>query len=760
MNTMINQKEYKSKYMAGSLRYNNDPYNRDEKHYLDRAKAIYGMYCSDIMGIGFGGVTVGGRTYDELRAYGRSMQPVSKYRDILDPLVKGADGKKYRRYNISWDINRPLAKYRNILKSKITGLRLEIVTEANDPFATHEKESIVAKMKFMAEQKTREFVQNTGYQLQEMEAVQGFEGPKDVDLYQQLGGIMLSTEMMMKDSIDLTLNESRWSAINDIFAEDLIDLNAFAGHIYTDQTSGRVMVEYVDPSRLIIDPSVYPDHHDAGTVGFVATKKISQIRQQLGGLTPELEQKMRNAASNYRQYYNNSGYFSTSGSRLSYSRGGANPLADIDDVSVDVMTLYFVDVDPRRYVKRRNKAHGNLVYDQVGPESTAKGAEIEEATIHSLFKVNWIVGSDVVFDYGVADDIVRAGHPGSKRVIPNIFCYIGQDPSFVEQCIGHIDDINIAVFKRRNLISKLPPGPRMILDMAGLKDSVQIGNDEFSILENLKNYSIDGVLLVESEGEYAMPGQENSGSAKRPITFQESGILEDISILTAEVNEGIRGIQHVTGFNPTTDGTGAAPDMLKHVAEAASQATNAANAPLVKAWINTYERMCDLIARKWQLRVLAGDVDYNKLPISGTIIEQAKLTKEMFYRDWNIFVKVDDSMTKDMLLQDLMSKKEIIPSEVYYQIFMSIQQHDLKRAQVVLSRFVDQSKKEEHQRMLEIQKAQAEGNAMAAKATQEAEMFTEEAKSKFKKEEMILDKNIKLELMKEEYRLKALSGQS
>ncbi len=745
---MILKEQYAQKYNDGKLTYSGNPLEKEEKDYLDRVQAVYGRYAADCMGVRFGGVSKGGIPYAALRLYGRSNQPVEQYKDQLDP-KNVEDGRSYRKHNISWMLPRPLSTPLNKLKAALTGLRLTATTEANDPEAKHQKEQIVGKMKFMASPDTQKFVQSTGYKVPDMKEVEGFAGPEDVDFLQAIGGIQLSTEVMMKDGIDITMHESRWKSATPLLAEDLLCLNAISYHTYTDMSTGRVMVEYIDPDGIIVEPSIFPDHRDVGTIGFIRTSRISEIRQRLGGMSKTMEDRIRKACKNYTGLYGND--------RMSHGSRSKNfnindPLADVNNMMVDVMTLYFIDTEPRRYIKRVNKNHGNRVYDEVQVTSRTRSAEVEDISIHKLYKVNWVVGSDIVFDYGEAEDMVREGNPGNKRIIPNIYFYQGEEPSIVEQCMGAVDDICIATFKRRQAIKELPPGPRMMIDLSALEESTMLGGKPYDITAALKDYAVDGKLIIQTKGEYHMPGVDSEGG-KRPITFIEAGVFEDINIFTNQIAVGMGDIQYITGFNSTTAGEASDPEMLKHVAEAAIRSTQAANAPLVDVWVSAHERLFQTVAHKWQLRLLHGDVTYDNLPTSAGTLKNARLAKELAFYDWNIFVKVDDTATKDMLMQDLMTKRDLIPSEVYYIVLSCIQQGDYKKAQVIISRQADSAKKLAHQQQMEIQTAVANGNKEAAIAGEEAKKSTIMAQNQGKLLEIEAQKKADLEVIREKHML-------
>ena len=722
---MIQQEEYKRGYVNGEGHTFNAA-NPDEAGFLSRAKYAYGAYCNGNMSIGFGGTNANDVKYQTLRDYYFSRQDRNKYLDQIDPLTKDGDGKGYRKMNINRELPRPLSKPLNILESTLTGLLMEVGTQANDASARHEKDQLIGNLKHLANPQTQKFVAETGMKIPEMDQVKGFSGPEDIDFLNSVGGIRMATEIMMKDGIDVTVHESKWKAMSPLFARDIIALNALCCNIYTDASTKRAMVEYIDPARAFSDPSIYEDHRDAGTMGFIRTSRISEIRQRIGGMSDPMEKKLRDAARSFNNRYGNR--TTTQYARVSYGQN-----TDIDDVLVDVMTLYFVDTEPTRWAERRHGNMGNKTFQQVSIGTKVKGANSEshDVSIHKLYKVNWVIGSDIIFDYGEAEDMVREGENGSKRIVHNMYLYVGHAPSIVEQCVGHVDDICLNTYKMRQAVKSLPPSPRLALDLNGLETGFKMDGKQYDITSELKNFAIDGTFVYKSKGEYHMPGVDGQ-QHRSPLQPVEISVIEDIMMFHSRIQQELSNIQYIAGFNPTTSGDPVAPDMLKHVAEAAIRSTNAANAPLVDVWKNAYERMCQIVAHKWQLAVIHGDITYDNLPTSSGVMKVVKLTKELAFHDWNIFIKVDTTATRDLMIQDLQSKRDFIDPEVYYIILQSLMQNDLTKAQVLLSRQVNRSKQEEHQRMMEIQQAQASGNQQAAVAAEEARRVTlmEEARQK------------------------------
>lgn len=702
------QKEYSDKFMANKLPIEPGRYGKTEAEFLQRCQNYYGLYASNQACFGFGGVSGGGINFKELRDYGAGLMSPNKYRDMLDPLKRSKRNKDkyFRRWNISWRVNPTLPKHVDRMKTRFREVVLTPTVVATDAASVEAKEFIVAKMKLLADSRMQAYSQATGSPLPGAEAVRGMSAD-DISTYYEMGGIALPPELAMKDGIDDMMKLSDWNSILPMMLDDKIKLGALCGHVFSQ--SNRLKVEYIDPACYFRRPSEYPDGRDSDFKAFIKRRRISEIRQYI---------KDEAVLEKIAKRYSWSPMKDDLGRRIDYDRSGSLMRSRYDDTSVEEMTLYFVDTQVECYATGRHK-RGAYVFEPISPDTKFEERhqrEKVEIPVQYLFKCRWIVGTDCVYDFGVADTIVRDGQPGSKEVVFPIFDHISQEPSLIERCVGFEDDKQLATFKIRNLIKKLPPGPRMWIDKTGLKNTVNMGDEEFSWLDNLENYASTGIGVFEREGSYDMPGVEGNAMRNGIITFVQSGIMEDINILRGEIKEAEENIRQATGQNPLEDGMGQ-PDMLKHTAESMTSGMNAALAPHIEDFIASFEKMCYIACQKWRLMVLNGDIMVGNE-------KKTILTKELFHRDWNVSIRIDNARSRDILLQDLVQNKASIPPEGYYEIYNTIMNGDLKKAQILLTKATAMAKELEHQRMLEIQKAQAQGNMEAGIATEKEKANT------------------------------------
>lgn len=709
-------KKMATQYEAGKLTYNRGGAEKTDKDYLDRFRHYYGMYAHGDAVVGANGITGPGRiNFKEIRDYAAGLLPIEKFRDIIDPITQGRKTKRrFRKVNISWRPSPTLPKHVDRLKTRYKDVSIIPVVTATDEASAQAKEFIVSKMKLAADPRMKQFSQAIGVPIPDAGAV-GNMTQDDIMAYHEMGGIALPPEIAMKDALDDMFEASGWDVQSYMVIDDGIKLGAQAVHVY--EQGRKLMVEYIDPARYFRRRSEYPDGRDTDFKAFIKTRKIHEVRRFIND--ERTIQKL--IAQCERARYGDRLF--TDGRRKSYDRSGSGMMNVNDDTSFDEMTLYFVDTQVKHYMSSTAN-DGSSVFKPVSPDAKMRpGREMVEVKELKLFKGKWAVGTDIVYDCGIANNIA---YGDDQYPIFPIADHISQEPSLMERCIGHEEDKHIALYKLRQVVAKIPPGPRMFIDKAGLKASVNMGDEEFSFLDMLRDYPTTGILVGESEGAYDLPGVEGSGARREFIKFLESGVVEDINILRAEIAAAEESIRQVTGSNPLEDGIGQ-PDMLKHTAESMTGGMNSAVAPHIENYVSVYRQICNIACQKWMLMVLAGDITVGNE-------KKTTLTKELFERKWNVKVKLESSKMKEMLLQDLISNKMAVPEEAYYEIYNAIMQGDLRKAQIMLTKAVGRSKEMEHQRMIEVQKAQAEGNMQAGIATEQERAKTEVAKMNAEKE--------------------------
>lgn len=695
---MIKQKEYDLAYRSGTLMMPAGEKNAD--FYLKAAKYYYGQYCSNEAYLGYGGV-IRARSIPEIRDRVAGKYNITKFKDQLDPIRKTGKNKNKRRWAISWDPVRILPKFRRIIKSKLDDVRLGVKTTAADPMAQIERVAIKNYAMLLRQPETKMMM--GGATIEDDTGLSGMDSD-DIDFVFRIGGVRLPVEIAMKDAVDKVLLNSKYDlTLKEMLVNDIIDVNICSTD--TVSNNGVETIRYVDPVGLLIGRSKYPDFRDCGYRGYIEEKSITQVRAE----SPDLDADMlyQNAMAAYQEViYRN-------------TQAGIR-----SDPVVYVLKMYFTSTDVKKFLSGRHN-RGGRVFEPVSedfkitPKMEKAGKKIEGVPIETLHEFSWIIGTDIIYNYGPVDYIVRKGESGSKEIVWPMSVYGSMETSLMESCIAIDDDLQIATFKLRHLLAKTPPGPRMILYMNLIKDSITVNGENIPISELLADYQAEGTLVLDQTQQYGMPGEEGSG--KRPIDFIPTGIQEDFRIHRERVFDCLQNLRFVTGLNEVADGSSMKTDVLKDVMQGLQQATNSALRPMINGLSAHYLSICDYVVNRFKTRLLDGDIDLGYIPLLQDYSRTIKLSRDMAKHDWVIYVEIETGDMLNLLLQDVMQRRDSIPADAYFLIIRAIEDGDFLKAQYLLASSTERAAKIAHQRQMELVQAQTQGNQEAAQQAAQAQ---------------------------------------
>jgi len=658
--------------------------------FLRRARYYYGMFENDQTSIPYFShqnkasfSNINRRTPWELRSYAKGLQPIEKYQKACGALVpKGRKNAGKNTWNISWQPINVWPKFRNILKDKFTSLLLEPNTEAVDDMARIEKIFTKNLLKLTANPATQIMTGKTSPVEEE-----------DVNYIYQMGAVKLESEILMKDVVDDSLEKSRMKMLAEMFAEDIIDLNQWAAHIYAD--GAKQKIEYVDPARCIVRTSIYPDHRDSDFRGFCWTANVMDAIKR----------------------------FDLNKGEVTQIHAGRVIQNSIQDVGVEVMTMYFLDTVQEKYVKgiRPNGArqYERVPLDFKPSKSLEKaGKVVEDVEILYLYKLDWFVGTNVI-RYERLDEITKNS---ALEILWPVVIYNGHEPSLGERVVGFDDDIQIANYKLRQAIATLPPAPRMMIFKDAISETVRLNGEDYSILDMMAEFQSRGIWVADSNTPYQFGNETNQ---KRPIEFLPAGIVDDYQLFTTRITECVNNIRQVTGINEITDGSSRQQDMLQSVMSNLAAATNSAISPYVNMYVEGYKDICNYVAFTYQRN-------------------NPKLAKH----EWWITVTLQTQEDKQVLLQMLMQYQQIIGADAFFVVSNMIAANDLKKAQSYLGKYIQKSQERQHAQQIEVAQATAKGNENAAVAMEAEKRKTTELEIMSKGQLMEIESRLNKEFEK------------
>ncbi len=741
---MINIPQYSEKFTKG-MTFPSGPDAPD--YYRTALEYIYSAYSAKTMRTHFSsesGVncSIHNRSLSELRAYGRAAQNPQKYMDILDPA--DPDGNRSEGLmNISWANAKFFLKFRDIMYALLAENQFDPTVEALDKASEKAKKLVIGEMKFNRNDKVKALTQMVGIKPDEPKEFALIESEEDLDVLHKMGGIKLASEILLKDNMDTIFKEDLPHLIEK-WIDDHIDLNLVIGVLSFDSECQRPKLHYVDPELAILQHAGTSDHRDDQVFGYLSRVPVSSLSAYF--TDKEMGTIYSNACANQPK-------------AMSISRKDFNRAKELnfDNLTTWVMTGYWVDDETQKFVTGIRQS-GVVIHDQVpvnhelSRRDISRGKDIVTYNTQYVYKGCFVIGTPYTYACGKDNLIVRTGKPGNKKAVLPIVVHDGNSESLTGRCITDIDDIQLAILKRRHVISKMVPGPRMAIDKSKLNDDIQIGKKTYSILESAELFPKTGLFVYSSRGEF----DDQNGAQRPPIDFLPSGVTEDLNILITEVRDKLDAIRQQIGINEVTDGSNATSGMLNFQAQGMAVATNNAMARTINGHRQFINTMSMLLGNKIQTALVIGQMKVEDLEGSG-IWGKSILEKTLFDGAFRFGAAQRPTQEqRQILLTDLTQYKQnnMVSPEVYYLVIKMIQDGDLQKAQLFMSKAVARKAKQDYE--IEIQKLreQAEANGQTGVMVEQARQQT--LQLEFQNTMMELDKKLETDLKRiaEEGRIK------
>jgi len=748
---------FKTQMEKGKIDTPSAIFPEDEAEYNQQmllwARYIYGLYSAGQTVIGPNGYyAANSRPLALLRAYARGMQPVDKYREILDfqysadpgkwGAVPSADNAK-SLLNISYDNVRIWSAFRERIIDRIMSLRFQPQVTAVDGLAINKKKQNYLRDRLAADPKAQQFFAESGMAPTNISQNAEMFSPDDIDVIEKLGGYSLQAEIELTEALKNSFDLSRYDpVIKRQICEDLVDGAIAATHIYHDYGTGRQIIEYVDPARLIFRSSMYADCRDSDFVAFVKDMTIAGIRAESGFD----ERTLQEIANTYAGYGGNSGMkyqdtYQSVGQRdlfqTRYRNGGP-----YDNSRIQVMTFYVIGLDVERYVVGIG-SNGGRLFDRVERGSTLNkrnlnmGKVVRDYPIQYVYTAKWIVGTNYVYAAGRDVITVRDGSPGAMKALLPVQIYALNNPSITDSAVAIIDDLQLAILRRRSVMSKMPPPPNIAINIASMEDALDLGGMNVTLPDLLDIYAIRGYLIYADRGDYD-PGAANKGA---PIMELPNTTLQFMQTIQAEIEMNLNSLRMVSGTNEMSDGSAQAANVLNGVAQNFEASSNRALSGLYTAATSLYQQICLQIARRYQIVSAHGELEFTRIMPGSNVVKQIRLLPEYSVHDYDVVIKplANDNLKQQIMNSLLQNRQNQLITEADYLVVANmIDQDQMEMAQFYLARAVQKNQQLQAQQQQEAMVTQSQAQAQAGVAMEQAKAQGEAMKAEAKGKLIVL----------------------
>ena len=590
-----------------------DPKKKLEPDYCKRnAEAIYALYLSNGTAWGYGS----GDYFTRMRQYSDGMQDTSQYQSFIknssssednsvptifdtNDFTKEAKRKGY--LSLMFQNLSPAAKIMNSLHGLMDKFDYDILADTIDVDSRGLIEFMKYKKMFevMDAPFANEFKSKAGIPIEQSSSY--FPGDKEeLDAYEAREGFKLNVAKCMQKLLRYSFHDSKWdSCIRKKILDDLISTGYATTMDYFDEETQTFKVKWLDPAKTILQKSDEFDYADSEYGGYYDTITISNLRTKRPDLT---EEQLMELAKLYKGQHGNPRNWSEKVSKIDPATQGYG----YDGWNVDYFTAYWIDKDTYKSIYWKGKGNERIIdigFDsKVTPLTESQKTrgfkqDIRKTPVRIVYQCSWVVGSDVVFDYGKYHMAARP-----KMTKPKIPIHAEQllQSSIIYRLVPILDHIAITWLQFQNdLANMIQRG--YAINMAMLMNITMNGKelDPASVLTMWKQ---KGLLpyMPSMSGGY-------EGGVPTPITPIEGGLGKRVEETATALAMYYKSIEDIVGINPLSLGATPDPDAPVSTSEAALRATSNVLKPIMDALFEEKESLAESLCLCIQIGLRVSD---------------------------------------------------------------------------------------------------------------------------------------------------------
>lgn len=672
------------------------------------------------------------RSYRELHEYATGTQSSGKIKDQLLGKHKKKDGKYITKMNISWDGLRVLPKMLDIMQEKNMRQDYDVDAICVDDDSIKAKEEDMATLKYLVAADVKDFMRITKFRPNtpiDPQAI-GIETEADVDLYFQCGAYILQREIASIAACNKTKKISNYKVIQDSVFRDLIKYGKAGWKYEIDKENGEVKMRHVqifspelNATTALVPYSDTNNFDNLSKAGEVRLMTIKNLREECPNLKAAQLLYIAKCYSymnpEYASLIASGGFYNTS---YRTDMLGSYELDPLNRCKILVLDCQWLSVDIENYLKSEDRTLFKEVDYNFSQNSSSKrkGEKHIQKKVVKKFGCKWVIGTDILLEYGPCEDIVYYGPDGNKcPSLDYFFAKTGNMP-LIERCIAIVDDIDMANTKLRNALASAIPSPRMVVQ-TGLLDNVFLNNIKQQPEDNMATFRELGYLMVNAVDDDGKPIFTN----QKLVDFLPMGIQEDINVFTGQILSGINNLREVLGIPQGVDASTPNPYNGARKTELSMQSSNAALFPTFNSFQYLFEAGFNHCVKLWQIIAKDRDIKLNYSPLGEKNLKVLSLDSEFTNADFNIYLTLG-STEEDLkqLMTDITQMKQIgiqtnfqqgITMSEYLYLYERIKSGNAKEAMWVMAKLEAKkmAKQEQINQANQQQNAQDQQNSAA-----------------------------------------------
>lgn len=616
-----------------------DPQKKGQDYCKKWAEAIYDNWLHVVPKTMFAHAA---DKYERIKSYALGYQNTSKYRKGM-----GVDEEDDTSWlNIDWSIRPIVSKFRRIAIGKLQKADYNINFHPIDPLARDEVSKYYSEIK--AKIILREKLLQQQPELAQLPAFKKkFGDPEDLEeLQMQIDyGSKTNLSIEAEEGVGVVLQDTD----NNIYEhrkltfENLFDFGA-SGHKTWIDDNGRVRFRCVDMRNILTNYCRKRDFSDLAYVGEIIDVPLTELSKEFGA---EDMEKIKGIAQTQPQ----------------------RPIGG------NVFTIYahdeskakVLDCEWKTYntiVKRQSQnEEGNIVFKESkfknlksDEKTTINGVQKPKyigKTVEVVYKCKWIIGSDFVYDFGLAKDQPRSATKAARTELSYSFYapdfHEMRTLSIMEQLIPMADEYQLLVYKVQNLNNRMMPFGWAI-DLDAIEDvALGAGGAKLKPSEVLDMFFQSQILT------YRKKDLDRQNVNYKPIEVIQTSFAQEMVALYNHMASIIAQIRDISGLNELVDGSTAGQDRMPNgLIEANAESANNALFGIIDAEKCLLEKLATSCFKRLQIAIKSGDYGGYINAIGGNSVKLIKVSPDLALHEFAIICEVrpTDEM-KQLIIQEM-----------------------------------------------------------------------------------------------------------
>jgi len=684
--------------------------------------------------------TNGKNNFHNLRLYARGEQPTQKYKDELS--ING----DLSYLNLDWKPVPIISKFVDIVVNGIAERTYDIKAYSQDPFGVSKRtEYMNAIMEDMRSKELKDFVKEKfGMDLFKNPPSTLPETQEELDLHMQLS-YKQAVEIAEEQALNVLFEGNKYELTKKRFYHDLTVLGI--GAVKTSfNTSEGVVIDYVDPAKLVYSHTDSPYFEDIYYVGEIKTIPINELIKQFPHLTTEDLEEIQG------------------GSGISSRNNNRHREGEIDKNKVDILYFNYKTYMNEVYKLKESASGAEKAIekdDTFAPQENENFSR-ESRKMETLYEGALVLGTKKLLKWEMAKNMMRPKSDFTKVKMNYAICaprmYEGRIDSLVKRITGFADMIQLTHLKLQQVMSRMTPDG-VYLDADGLAE-IDLGNGtNYNPQEALNMFFQTGSVIGRS---FTSDGDMNPG--KIPIQEITSGAGGGkLQALIGNYNYYLQMIRDVTGLNEARDAANPDPKSLVGVQKMAAANSNTATRHILQGGLFLTAEVAECLSLR-----ISDVLEYS--PTKDAFVQAigahnvATLTEmaDLHLYDFGIFIELTPDDEERAMLENNI---QVALGQGSIELEDAIDLREIKNIKLANQLLKIRRKKKiakDQKMQQENMQAQSQANIAQQQASAELEMqkqqqvastaiSIEEAKSRFDIEKLNQEAQIKMQLMEQEF---------